>query len=262
MSAIARFSLRAVVLGSLLFAGFAAADAQTHEGRSPTESPLMRSDLAGWKDRATLIEGLLRKGDFKHGESAANSLIRDITRKITGGPDAGRILAMPLALRALARVGLKREGDALWDYQMTAVLWPGMRSVQLSTYGPTGVRLAELVAAAAATPEVFGSESSIQPSDPDAPQARKEITEPRALERSEIEFPEALNRVMKQGQVTIDLRIDATGRLVSPTIRSGAPQNALFLFSAMEGVRAWRFEPARLDGEPVTVFYSLTVNFH
>src|SRR6187399_2752553 len=106
------------------------AQAQNSEGTGPKESPLMRSDLAGWKDRAALIEAFVRKGDFKRAESGADSLIRDITRKITGGPDAGRILAMPISLRALARIGLKKEDDALWDYQMTAAIWPGLRNVK------------------------------------------------------------------------------------------------------------------------------------
>ncbi len=221
----------------------------------------MRSDLAGWKDRATQIEDLIRKGAFKHGESAADSLIRDITRKITGGPDAGRILAMPLSLRALARVGLQREDDALWDYQMTAVLWPGVKNVRLESYGPTGVRLAELAAVEPPRPPQLEAQDADSSSTAATPKVAPEITPPRALGKHKIEFPEALDRVMKHGQVTIDLIIDATGRPTSPTIRPGAPQNAIFLFSAMEGVRARRFAPATVGSKPISVFYSLTVNF-
>src|SRR6187431_2752893 len=124
-------SLRAAFWCTWLVGLSFAAQAQNSPGTGPKESPLMKSDLAGWKDRAAQIEASIRKGAFKHAESAANSLIRDITRKITGGPDAGRILAMPISLRALARIGLKKEDDALWDYQMTTAIWPGLRNVQL-----------------------------------------------------------------------------------------------------------------------------------
>lgn len=30
---------------------------------------------------------------------------------------------------------------------------------------------------------------------------------------------------------------------------------------ALEAVREWKFEPATLDGEPVAVYYNLTINF-
>jgi len=221
----------------------------------------MRSGLAAWKDRASLIEASVREGDYKHAESAANSLIRDMTRKITGGPDAGRILAMPLSLRALARVGLQREADALWDYQMTAVLWPALRNVRLEAYGPTGVRLKEMLAAPSPLSEPRGAKDFATPPESAPAQTNQKITPPRAVSQREIQFPDALSKVMKRGQVTIDLRIGEDGRLVSPTIHAGAAQNAIFLFAAMEGVRDWRFEPARLDGKPVPVYYSLTVNF-
>ena len=31
--------------------------------------------------------------------------------------------------------------------------------------------------------------------------------------------------------------------------------------SAMRAVKAWKFEPARIDGKPTRVFYHLSVNF-
>ena len=32
-------------------------------------------------------------------------------------------------------------------------------------------------------------------------------------------------------------------------------------FAVMETLRGWRFEPARLDGEPVAAIYNLTTTF-
>ena len=58
--------------------------------------PLMNSVYSGWKDRGAAIEAAIRAGKFKNADSAAGSLLRDMTRKITGGPDSGRLLAMPL----------------------------------------------------------------------------------------------------------------------------------------------------------------------
>ena len=34
-----------------------------------------------------------------------------------------------------------------------------------------------------------------------------------------------------------------------------------FLFSTLDAVRKWKFEPAKLNGTPVAVIYNLTVNY-
>jgi hypothetical protein len=40
-----------------------------------------------------------------------------------------------------------------------------------------------------------------------------------------------------------------------------APGDPVLFFNTAETLRGWRFTPARLDGEPVPVFYNLTVNY-
>ncbi|MGH7337233.1 MAG: energy transducer TonB, partial [Myxococcota bacterium] len=35
----------------------------------------------------------------------------------------------------------------------------------------------------------------------------------------------------------------------------------VFVYASFEAMRTWRFEPAKLKGKPVKVYYSLTVNF-
>jgi hypothetical protein len=41
-------------------------------------------------------------------------------------------------------------------------------------------------------------------------------------------------------------------------VRGGEPTMA---YIALDALREWEFEPARLDGEPIESFYTLTVNF-
>ncbi|MEO8195642.1 MAG: TonB family protein [Thermoanaerobaculia bacterium] len=245
----ALFCAQTFATGTALFA-------QNPEGKSPKEMPLVNSVYSGWKNRGASIEAAIRAGKFKNADSAAGSLLRDMTRKITGGPDAGRLLAMPLSLRALARVGLQRDSDALWDFQMAHALWPALERVRLSDYGPTGVRLAQIAEAAPLLPDDWTIAPGTEPTQPD-----EKITPPQAISKRDIDFPESLSRVMKSGQAVISLFIDREGRLNSPRINSGSAQNAVFLYSAMEGVRDWRFRPAMRSGEPVAVTYTLTVNY-
>lgn len=234
------------------------------QGSTPlgsNEIPLMRSQFERWKDRGSEIEAQVRSGNFKKAESSANGLLRDLKDKLTGGPDAGRILAMPLSLRALARVGLKREDDGLWDYQMATVLWPSLAKVRLSEYGPTGIRLAQIVEEATQDETELAQRTSIVGPGGNSANGGQEITPPKALEKDGIEFPVSLRFAMKSGQAVIELLVDEEGRPHAPQIHGDSSQNALFLFAAMDGVRDWRFRPAMLEGKPIACGYSLTVNY-
>lgn len=234
--------------------------AQQQEPLGPNEMPLMRSLEERWNDRATLIEGFLRDANYKRAESAANSLLGELTKKVTGGPEAGRILAQPILLRAVARVGLKREDDGVWDSQMAAELWPEVALVPLDTYGPAGKRLSELRQAARSELARLAT-GATGPTESDRADGFQDWTPPRAVKKPEVEFPPALSTAMKSGQAVVDLYIDEEGRGRSPTVRNRAGQNSLFLFSAMEGLRNWRFEPGTHKGIPIVVVYSLTVNY-
>ena len=61
------------------------------------------------------------------------------------------------------------------------------------------------------------------------------------------------------GDVTLDALIDATGKVTVVKVVSGP---TLLRESAMDAVRLWKYEPARLDGRPTSTHLSATVKFH
>ena len=61
------------------------------------------------------------------------------------------------------------------------------------------------------------------------------------------------------GDVTVDALIDANGNVTDLKAVSGPP---ILRQAAMEAVRQWKYDPARLDGRPVAIRLSLTVRFH
>ena len=71
-------------------------------------------------------------------------------------------------------------------------------------------------------------------------------------------YPAFAKSIGLQGDITIDALIDATGRVTTMTPLSGpvALQQA-----AMDALRRWNFEPARLDGQPVSTHVSVTMKF-
>ena len=62
-----------------------------------------------------------------------------------------------------------------------------------------------------------------------------------------------------QGDVTLDALIDAAGKVTQLKVISGP---AILQRAAIDAVRQWKYEPARLDGQPVALHLSVTVKFH
>ncbi|HVS64557.1 MAG TPA: energy transducer TonB [Thermoanaerobaculia bacterium] len=62
-----------------------------------------------------------------------------------------------------------------------------------------------------------------------------------------------------QGVVLLHAVIDAEGNVASIDVLKGLPLG--LAESAVETVKTWRYEPARRDGVPVPVYFTLTVSF-
>jgi TonB family protein len=62
-----------------------------------------------------------------------------------------------------------------------------------------------------------------------------------------------------QGVVLLETVIDVDGSVVNVKVLKGLPQG--LTESAEETVKTWRFEPATRNGEPVAVYFVLTVRF-
>jgi protein TonB len=85
------------------------------------------------------------------------------------------------------------------------------------------------------------------------------MTRPQILQRTEPRYPELARRLHKQGVVVVEAEIGKDGR-----VRSARAVSALGFGleeSALDALRTWRFSPATLHGQPVSVFYRLSVDF-
>jgi general secretion pathway protein A len=61
-----------------------------------------------------------------------------------------------------------------------------------------------------------------------------------------------------QGEVALEALVDETGTVVETTVLGGpAPLHA----AAIEAVRAWKYQPARMNGQPVPIHVKVTIRF-
>lgn len=85
------------------------------------------------------------------------------------------------------------------------------------------------------------------------------VTVPLVLTRVDPRYPEAARAAHLEGIVTLECVIGADGTVRAPrVVRSAHP---ILDRAAAEAVTGWRFRPATLNGQPVDVYFFLTVRY-
>jgi protein TonB len=85
------------------------------------------------------------------------------------------------------------------------------------------------------------------------------MTRPVQLSGRQPRYTELARRAGIQGTVILEAVIDRKGRVSNVRILKGLPMG--LDTEAVSAVQDWIFEPARMEGRPVSVYYTLTVNF-
>lgn len=91
------------------------------------------------------------------------------------------------------------------------------------------------------------------------PQPKSNVQEARLSKSVPPEYPELAKSAHVSGDVVMDALIDPYGNVTSLKVISGPP---LLHRAAVNALRQWKYEPARLDGQPVAVHLAVTLNFH
>src|SRR5512145_1415745 len=81
---------------------------------------------------------------------------------------------------------------------------------------------------------------------------------PRKLHSVDPVYPDLARQARTQGVVILDVTVDEQGRVSDVAVLRSVP---LLDEAAIEAVRQWRYEPTLIDGSPVSVKFTVTVNF-
>jgi TonB family protein len=133
---------------------------------------------------------------------------------------------------------------------------PGQRDLPPSSTSPSPSAAAALPTPSAPTEPRASIREPIRP-DELPPGASFLAAEKRSAPMAQ--YSEEARKERLQGAVVAELHIDRRGNVVSVEIIQGCG-NALDEI-ALEAFEKWRFKPARLDGSPVAVLRSFTINF-
>ena len=101
------------------------------------------------------------------------------------------------------------------------------------------------------------TESSKEPAAPPAP-VGGDVKPARLISSAPPSYPALARTQHISGDVRIDALIDATGRVTTMKVVSGP---ALLHQAAMDALRRWKYEAATLDGKPVAMHLTVTLQF-
>lgn len=85
------------------------------------------------------------------------------------------------------------------------------------------------------------------------------VLKPEVIVRTEPRYTELARKARVEGMVILKAIIDERGYVTDVQLLRGQPMG--LDQAAMDAVRTWRFKPATLHGQPVKVYFNLTVNF-
>jgi len=209
------------------------------------------AEMVDWKDSPLAApEALLRAGKF----AEADKKLQKVWSSALNGAEQSRgFLGVALSLRALAAAGLGEEDGAICRWQAAQTLEPLLFNANLAAYGAPGALLGQHPwgEGAQQVETVTALRESPEPG---------EVRRPEILKRSAPQFPGYARQVGFKQAVEVESIITESGTLRTPTLRTPNTSSGLEA-SALDTLCDWRFKPATFRGQPVKVYYSLTVNF-
>jgi TonB family protein len=100
------------------------------------------------------------------------------------------------------------------------------------------------------------------PSDPAAPRIVAGSVEPPKLStKVKPVYPEEARLSKIEGKVFLEAIIDETGRVTDVRVRSAVAPDLGLSDAAITAVRQWTYEPAKQEGKPVKVYFTVVVDF-
>jgi TonB family protein len=210
-----------------------------------------------WRLRSRQIERTLADDKPVRAARAAHRAVLDLVPSLAGGADDARILGDLLVLEAVAESATGDNAQALWLWSLAQSIDPALTAADLSRFGAPARLLADRPLRERARDGQIATEEGED--QPGVFERTATAEPPRLIKLPDPDYPAAARDAGLQGAVILQVVVDRQGRTRGPlAIESPA---AALTYAAAEAVHEARFEPARLDGKPVAVYYDIRVDF-
>lgn len=209
---------------------------------------------AAWDEAMDETERLLLEDRWEEALETIDPVAREMMNEIVTGRGAARLLAKVSRLRALAEAGMGRQREAAWEWATALELDPELGEESLERFGEAG----RLLQAPREEPEAEGAD-----------EPREEcikVQPPKKVNAPKPSFPHAQRRRSgkQSAEIIVQLVIDKQGELGLPRVLKAEDVEPVYIFSTLDAMRDWRFQPARCNdenGRPLAVYYNMTIRF-
>lgn len=191
-------------------------------------------------------ESALKAEDYKEALRLANRTITEMVERLGPGEGSAELFGNALAHKALAHAGLGERAEAIWYWHTVVSLYPKIAELDMSSFGDPGRLLSENI-------EFQGIPSPVSPGD-------GTIDPPKLVKRRKPKFPHGAHYYGITGALVVEVIVNADGTIRSPRVVTPLAAPTLS-YAALEAVRRWQFEPARVGARPIDVVFNLTVNY-
>lgn len=218
--------------------------------------------VAMWRQDLGEVEHLLTDREWKQAKRKAEGLLDSIVQRLRSGSGSGPLLGSAVAMRAVARAGSGDFEAAAWDWHVARSLFPNVIEVDLARFGDAGSffssagfdRFSEKLLESASDESPGGGERGA------AERHRlPRSSAPRKLHAPVPGYPRAKQNACVEQPVALTFVIDGRGRPVAPRFDDSA--DPILAYSALETIREWRYEPAKVDGRAQAIQMFQTVNY-
>jgi len=210
-----------------------------------------------WRKGLREIDQKLRDRRWEAAEKQSRRLADQIIEGSGVGESAAYTLAVASAFQAIAEAGQGRETEADWHWSTALNLFPDIAKTDLSPYGPPAAGLKERQPELS-DPHQQAAEGAQLVDHPTPPPGA--VQSPKIIRQVPPSFPEGLRLMRVTGIVVVESIIGEDGAPYHPRVLKAEGGPAM-QYEALEALRQWRFEPAKLEGKPVKVYYVLTITF-
>lgn len=187
----------------------------------------------------------LKAARYDRALKLSNRMLDEMVQQLGPGQGAYDIFGRTLTYKALAHAGLGQQDDALWWWHSLLALYPAFAKSDLSGFGNAGAFLASSVTLPRAGIAKTGE---------------AQVSAPKVRKTYQPQFPAGAQWFGISGMIVVEVVITKDGRVTSPRILKTLPAPTV-AYTTLDAVRRWRFEPGKLNGQPVNVLFELTVNY-
>jgi TonB family protein len=106
--------------------------------------------------------------------------------------------------------------------------------------------------------ELFSDPQHVLEIESSRPVSYSQVRQPSVIERIPPEYSGRAEALGLTGPVIVEAIVGTEGRIESIKVVQGLRGCTI---PAIRAFRQWRFDPAALDGQPISVYFELTLNF-